>query len=121
MGVRIVEIDQIRIAALDDEGLLLASEQAALDILGEAYGEDFHLLAIPKARLAADFLVLRTGLLGAVTQKFVNYQVRAAFVGDFSAEAAASNALRDFIRETNAGGTILFAHNLEEAARLTRR
>ena len=56
-----------------------------------------------------------------MTQKFVNYRVRAAFVGDFSAEAAASNALRDFIRETNAGGTIPFAGNLEEAARLSRR
>jgi hypothetical protein len=119
--MNLIEIGGIRVAELDPGGPKLDSEQAALDAIGEAYGQDFDILAIPKARLTPDFLVLRTGLLGAVTQKFTNYQVRAAFVGDFSAEIAASNALRDFVRETNKGGRILFASDLDDVARLAKR
>lgn len=117
----LVEIGGFRFAVLSAAGRQLESEQAALDAMGEAYGVDFDFLAIPKARLTADFLNLRTGLLGAVTQKFSNYRVRAAFIGDFAADIAGSNALRDFIRETNTGGSLLFAIDLDEAARLGRR
>lgn len=116
--MRLIETGGLRIAELDAGGAKLDSEQAALDAIGEAYGADFDLLAIPKERLTPDFLKLRTGLLGAVTQKFVNYNVRAAFIGDFSAEIAASGPLRDFVRETNKGGRILFAATLEDAAAL---
>ena len=69
-------------------------------------------LALPKARLGEDFLKLRTGLAGAVIQKFVNYRVRLAIVGDVSAEAAASDALRDFVRESNAGDRVWFVPDL---------
>jgi len=119
--VDLIEIGGLRFAVLSAVGRQLDSEQAALDAMGEAYGIDFDILAIPKARLTPDFLNLRTGLLGAVTQKFSNYRVRAAFIGDFAADIAGSNALRDFIRETNTGGSLLFAIDLDEAARLGRR
>lgn len=119
--MKAIEIDGVRVAELAADGPKLDSEQAALDAMGEAYGVDFDVLAIPKARLSADFLVLRTGLLGAVTQKFTNYQMRVAFVGDFAPEITASNALRDYVRETNKGRAVLFAADLAEVARLSRR
>ncbi|HHY49201.1 MAG TPA: DUF4180 domain-containing protein [Alphaproteobacteria bacterium] len=118
--MRLIEAGGLRIAALEAGGAKLDSEQAALDAIGEAHGVDFDLLAIPKERPAPDFLTLRTGLLGAVTQKFVNYSLRVAFIGDFSAEIAASGALRDYVRETNTRGQILFAATLEDAAALAR-
>ena len=40
------------------------------------------------ARLSPDFLRLSTGLAGDVLQKFVNYGLRVAIVGDVSAAAA---------------------------------
>ena len=69
-------------------------------------------MAIPAARLSPDFLRLSTGLAGEVLQKFVNYGLRVAIVGDVSAAAAASAPLRDFIGESNRGGHVWFVPDL---------
>lgn len=94
------------------DGPRLSSEADALDLVGSLWGQEVDWLALPKARLGEDFLKLRTGLAGAVIQKFVNYRVRLAIVGDVSAEAAASDALRDFVRESNAGDRVWFVPDL---------
>ena len=47
-------------------------------------------------------------------QKFVNYGIRAVFVGDVAAPVAASDALRDFIRESNRGRHVWFVADLAE-------
>lgn len=99
---------------LPTNGPLLESDQAALDLIGEAWGVEFDVVVIPKERLAPEFLDLKSTLLGQVTQKFVNYNVRAGFVGDFSAEMAASRAFNDYVYETNQGGRLLFARDLDE-------
>ena len=51
---------------------------------------------------------LRSGVLGAVTQKFVNYRLRLAIVGDVPGYVARSDALRDYVREANRGRQIWF-------------
>lgn len=94
------------------DGPRLSSEADALDLVGSLWGQEVDWLALPKARLGEDFLRLRTGLAGAVIQKFVNYRVRLAIVGDVSAETAASDALRDFVRESNAGDRVWFVPDL---------
>ncbi len=103
---------------LPADGPLLDSEQAALDLIGEAWGVEFDVIVIPKARLAPAFLELKSTLLGQVTQKFVNYNVRAGFVGDFSDEMAVSRAFNDYVYEANQGGRLLFARDLEDLAGL---
>lgn len=50
-------------------------------------------------------------MLGTVTQKFSNYGVRLAIIGDVSDKIAASNALRDYVCEANKGGRILFVND----------
>ena len=97
------------VAELAPDGPSVTSEQGALDLMGEAYGVDFDWLAIPRSRLAPEFFDLKTGLAGAVLQKLTNYQVHVVILGDISARIAASNALRDFVRECNRGGNIRFA------------
>ena len=74
---------------------------------------------VPVARLAPEFFVLTSGVAGAVVQKFVNYRVRLAVVGDVSGFVAESTALRDFVREANRGRQTWFvADEAELAGRL---
>ena len=95
-----------------DQGPQIASEADAVDLIGGLWGREVDWLALPASRLGPDFLRLRTGLAGAVIQKFVTYSVRLAIVGDLSAAIAESDALRDFVRESNAGRHVWFVPDL---------
>jgi hypothetical protein len=101
--------------SLPAAGPAIATERDATDIIGEAFGQGADLVVIPVSRLAPDFFQLRSGLAGAVLQKFTNYHLRVAIVGDISAYTAASEPLRDFVRESNRRGEIRF---LADAAEL---
>ena len=101
------------------EGLPLADEQAALDVIGAALGTDASWVAVPVDRLTDDFFVLRSGLAGAIVQKFANYRLRFVVIGDVSAQVAASTALRDFVNEANRGRRLWLLPSLDDfAARL---
>ena len=71
---------------LSDSGPLITTERDATDIVGEAFGEGADLVVIPAARLAPEFFRLGSGFAGTVLQKFTNYRLRVAIVGDISAE-----------------------------------
>src|SRR3954447_8211475 len=93
---------------VDEEGPLLRSEDDARDVIQETFGSDIKLAVIRVERLDPDFFVLRTGVAGVFVQKLVQYRLRLAVVGDISAQTAASDALRDWVREVNRGRDILF-------------
>ncbi len=95
-------------------GPLIDSDNAALDLIGEAIAQGAAWVAVPIERLSDDFFVLRTGLAGAITQKFVNYHQRLAVVGDLSAKLAESNALRSWVEESNRGRHLWFVATLQE-------
>ena len=67
---------------------------------------------VPVERLPPAFLDLKTRLAGEVLQKFVNYGLKVALVGDISAAVARSEALRDFVRESNRGRSVWFVEDL---------
>src|SRR5688572_26372435 len=92
-----------KVFVVSSEGPSLASEQAALDLIGATYGQEIDVIAVPAARLGDDFFKLRTGIAGAFTQKFMNYGYRVAIVGDISTHIAQSDPLRDFVYESNKG------------------
>ena len=50
---------------------------------------------------------------GDILQKFINYQVKLAIVGDFSVYE--NQSLRDFIYESNKGKDIFFLPNEQQA------
>jgi hypothetical protein len=52
-------------------------------------------------------------LAGDILQKFSNYRVKLAIVGDFIKYQ--NKSLQDFIRESNKGNTIFFVDNVESA------
>ncbi|MFB0620184.1 DUF4180 domain-containing protein [Streptomyces sp. AGS-58] len=108
----------VRILRCAPDGPLLDGESAALDLIGDAYGHDAQLVALPVERIADDFFRLRSGVAGAVVQKFVSYRLRLAVLGDISGHVAGSTALRDFVYECNQGRQLWF---LADAAELDTR
>lgn len=98
---------------LDATGPLLATEQDALDLIGETYGTDADIIVVPLIRLAPQFFELRNGMAGAFFQKLQNYRKRLFVLGDIAAETAASKSLHDFVYETNRVGNHLFAADRE--------
>jgi len=55
-------------------------------------------------------------LAGEILQKFSNYRVRLAIVGDFS--TFTSKSIKDFIYESNKGRHINFVSSLDEAIKV---
>jgi Domain of unknown function (DUF4180) len=96
------------------EGIKLRSDRDAVDLIGEAHGFDW--IAIPVERLDPDFFRLKTGVAGAMLQKFVTYGRRVVVVGDISRYVDESASLRDFVVEANRGGHILFVPAFEDLA-----
>jgi len=96
----------------DPDGPVLDSERSATDIIGEAYGSGAKLVVVPVERLGPGFLTLSTRIAGEVIQKFVNYGYCLAIVGDVSDAVAASDALRDFVRESNRGRHVWFVADM---------
>jgi hypothetical protein len=97
-----------RVLFLADTGATLATERDVLDVIGATFGEEIDTVVIPARRLGPAFFDLKTGLAGAVTQKFVNYRLRLAILGDVSAHVAASRAFRDWVVESNRGASLWF-------------
>jgi hypothetical protein len=104
----IVNLHGTTILRCAPEGPPLDGERAALDLIGDAFGRDAQVVAVPLERVPDEFFQLRSGIAGAIAQKFVNYRLRLAVVGDVSCHTARSEALRDFVHETNQGGQIWF-------------
>lgn len=98
----------------DIAGPALDGERAAVDIIGDAYGSGARIVVVPLSRLSPDFLTLSTRIAGDAIQKFVNYGLKVAFVGDVSARVAAGGALADFVRESNQGRHVLFVADMAE-------
>ncbi|WQD36273.1 DUF4180 domain-containing protein [Sphingobacterium spiritivorum] len=59
------------------------------------------------------FFDLRTGIADEILQKFSNYRVQLAIVGEYSKYN--SKSLTDFIYESNKGRHINFVNSMEEA------
>ena len=112
MTTRVETWGGTRVAICADDGPLLATAGDIGGFLGEAWGLEADWLAVPVSRLDPDFLKLRTRLAGEVKQKFVTYRTGLAIVGDISAEVAASDALRDYVRGCNQGRQVRFALDL---------
>lgn len=93
---------------------IIHSTQDALDMMATArYLGDSDALVFFKESLSEDFFDLKTRFAGEILQKFSNYNVRLAIVGDFCQYK--SKALRDFIYECNNGELIFWVDSLEEA------
>jgi hypothetical protein len=122
MPDRVVDIEGVTVLVCAADGDVVRGESEAMDLLVQAMENGAAIVLIPAERLADDFFRLRTGVAGAVAQKFVNYRKRLAIAGDITRHVEASTALRDFVREANRGRDIWFlADENELSQRLARR
>lgn len=102
------------VAIVEEDGIVIASAQDALDLMATArHTLDCVKLLIPKENICREFFDLKTGVAGEILQKFANYMVKLAIVGDFS--NIESKSLRDFIYECNNGSQIFFLKSEAEA------
>jgi hypothetical protein len=96
------------------DGSVIETERQATDVLGDARSHDAKLVILPASRLPLAFFQLRSGLAGAIVQKFVTYQMKLAIVGAIPAEALQSTALQAFIKESNRGQDVWFIDRVED-------
>ena len=102
------------ITQVETEETLITDVQSALDLMATVrYETGTDRMILPKIALDERFFVLSSGLAGDVLQKFVNYQLKVAIVGDYSGYT--SKPLRDFIYESNNGSHVFFVATVEEA------
>ena len=120
MIIKQLEQNGVLIAQVDSDEVLISDVQSALDLMATVrYETGADRMILPKAALDERFFVLSSGLAGDILQKFVNYQLVVAIVGDYSGYT--SKPLRDFIYESNNGSHVFFVSTAEEAfAKLSR-
>jgi hypothetical protein len=112
--MKIITKNNISVAILNESGVIITDAQSALDFIATArYETGCERVALYKSAISEDFFVLSTGIAGEILQKFVNYRIKLAIIGDFSCYT--SKPLNDFIYECNKGAHIFFVNNEAEA------
>ena len=116
MKVETHEINDTKIAEVISEVSMINNVEDGLDLLGDLYYQGFDKIVIYEKDITPDFFDLKSGIAGEILQKFSNYRVRLAIVGDFSKYT--SKSLRDFIYESNKGKQINFVPSCAEAIKV---
>lgn len=106
-------LNDITITEIISEELLIKETQDAVDLMAECVFNGSDKIILHEKNIIADFFDLKTRIAGDILQKFSNYKVRLAVVGDFSKYT--SKSLRDFILESNKHGQVNFVNSTEEA------
>lgn len=105
------------VAYVQEAGLMISNVQSALDLFATIrYEYGCNAMIIEKEAIVEDFFDLSTRLAGEIVQKYVNYGMKLAVIGDFSSYS--SKSLQDYIYECNKGKDIFFVKNEEEATTL---
>lgn len=115
-----MKIEQINnhsnIAVISSDAILISDVQSALDlIMTVKYETGATKIVLDKSAVCEDFFILSSGLAGEILQKFINYQVKLAVVGNYSHYT--SKPLRDFIYESNNGKDFFFVETMDEAVK----
>ncbi|QDS35496.1 DUF4180 domain-containing protein [Brevibacillus brevis] len=114
MNITKVEAGGKNIAIVSGSEVLIGDVQSALDLIATVhYQADSDRIILNKSLLNESFFDLKTRLAGEILQKFINYRVKIAIVGDFSVYT--SKSLKDFIYESNNGNDIFFLPTEEQA------
>ncbi|MGW0844520.1 DUF4180 domain-containing protein [Streptomyces sp. NPDC002787] len=114
MTTTLQTIHDVPVLMCSPEGLTIARESDALDLIGDAGYQGASWVVIPAERFDEAFFELRTRVAGDIIQKFVQYRVGLAVVGDISRHTTASSSLRDFVRECNRNRQTWFLADIDE-------
>ncbi|MBH2846778.1 DUF4180 domain-containing protein [Serratia marcescens] len=114
MRYAVRQIHDLRLVVFAEAGPMLKDENDVSLFIAPAFEHDAGMIALPINRLDAAFFLLRSGIAGAVLQKFINYRLRVALLGNITPWLAQSNVLQDFVREANRGEQVWFLSSLTE-------
>lgn len=107
MKMNVVNENDIEIAVVNSNEVLITDVQSALDFMATIkYETGCNRIILNKAAICEEFFNLKTKVAGEILQKFINYHVKIAIIGDFSIYT--SKSLKDFIYESNKGNDIFF-------------
>jgi len=101
------------IAELSSDEMLIQNAEDGLNILVDVYYQDFDYMILHARNINPTFFNLKSGLAGEILQKFSNYRMNLAIVGNLV--EFESKSLNEFIRESNKSGQIYFANTLNDA------
>ena len=105
------------IAIVNSDEMIIKDTHTAIDfIMSVKYETNCSKIAINKESIIEDFFILSKGFAGEILQKFINYQIKFAIIGDYSKYT--SKPLKDFIYESNKGKDIFFVSTEDEAVKL---
>jgi hypothetical protein len=96
------------------DGIPFDTEGAATELVGEAISLRAEVVVVPAERLTDDFFQLRTGVAGEIAQKFANYRLALAIVGDISRQVEDSGSLSSWVAESNRGQQLWFCETFDE-------
>ncbi|ASW73283.1 alpha/beta hydrolase [Chryseobacterium piperi] len=113
MKIKTHHINNLSIAEVTADSIVIGSAQDGLDLLGDLYYNNFDKIIVYEKNITPDFFDLKTKIAGDVLQKFSNYRIPLAIVGDFTQYQ--SKSMKDFIFESNKTGSVNFVKTLEEA------
>lgn len=113
MKLKTYQIKNSKIAEVISGAIVIGSAADALDLLGDLYYQEVDGIMIHEASISPEFFDLRNGMAGEILQKFSNYRMRLAIIGDFSGYS--SKSLRDFMTESNRVRLVNFVGSAAEA------
>ena len=113
MEYKIHVVNGCNICEIIADSIVISNLQDAVDVLGNTNYLEASKIILYKHQLSSDFFDLKTRLAGDILQKFSNYQMLLAIVGDFG-EFKSKN-FKDFVYECNKTGQILFLNSIDKA------
>jgi hypothetical protein len=107
------------LAEILPETPLITEPGDILDMMADAGYNSCDTIMIRRETFHPAFFDLKTGMAGEILQKFSNYRMKLAIIGDYT--DITSKSLKDFIRESNRRGTINFVDTIDHALDLFNR
>jgi len=105
-------INNIKIAEVTAENIIIESVEDGSELIANVYYQDFDGMILYEKNITPLFFDLKNGIAGEILQKFSNFRVRLAIVGDF--DKFESKSIKDFIFESNKNYQINFVNTLNE-------
>ncbi|MCD0471573.1 DUF4180 domain-containing protein [Flavobacterium sp. JAS] len=115
MKIETHTINNTRIAEVIAENSIIESIEDGSQLVADIYYQDFDRIILYEKNITPLFFNLKNGIAGEILQKFSNFRVRLAIIGDF--EKYESKSIKDFIFESNKNRQINFVNSLEEGLR----
>jgi hypothetical protein len=113
MDIHFLDTADNKIAVINSSEIVVESVQDTLDLMANVANQGARSIIIHEWNLKEDFFDLSSGVAGEILQKFSNYRMKLAIIGEFG--KLKSKSLQAFIIESNRGNLIFFVPDMQTA------